>query len=275
MELAEAVAVVVQATAGEKEVCDKRSDPTGWKAKVAGYAGSAPSAAQLLQSMKDKKRTIPEMPDKKGGRWDVERCNKNAFPFQTHHLIPKKYLGKSGNGPGHGVCVWLVKNYKDPEYQLEADNNYDTDHANNGYCMPFASTTYQWKNANEDKKEAVAFELMYRTGIQLHQGSHVYESFDKGEEEDDLETSGYLEAADELLKTVQSRVRSHVDRCSVCKKEGKKKIPPRLAVVKYVDGVSGLMKRLIDYGEIFVSERAYNYWRDGWEQTIRLSGIAG
>jgi hypothetical protein len=264
-EIAEAVNALIEMTEDKKKnYCDHKESPRSeWKCCISGLAGPEPSPARLTKSMQ--KHKPKEVPDKsklrrKSQGWDIDSCTKKAFPFQAHHLIPKKHL------PTHVVCTWLAHAYtKHDKYQIEYDNNYDTDHANNGYCMPFVSTTHQWKEAGEDPKEQqkVAFKLMNKTGIQLHQGSHSYEDF--GDEEEDLETEGYLGATDELLLRIHKACVRHVKKCDVCDKGTGKpdNVRPVESVVKHMDQASLILKLKIDANIIFVSERAYDWYVAG------------
>jgi len=258
-DIGEAVAAFNAATENEIEnYCDgKESESTSWKVRVSGLGGAEPTPARLLKSMEKHGKDIPDkaLIKKIDGKWDLESCSKSIFPYQVHHLIPKKYL------PEHPVCVWLAKECNDhPKYQLVADSNYDTDHANNGYCMPFVSTTYQWKAAgsNEAAQVLVAQDMMERTGIQLHQGSHSKTNF--GEEVEDIESEGYLQAAEDLLDLVSARAEIHTEKCSVCSKDGsgKPNTQPLEKMVAHMDMVSNILKLKIDANNIFVSERAYD-----------------
>src|SRR5262249_43082997 len=151
---------------------EKKHDPlqTGPNL-IDGYTGT-PTPENLLKNMekhnkRDGSPPIPTLPETAAdGSWDIDKCGLSTFPFQTHHIIPKKYL------PKQAVCLWLTEKYTDnPEYQLEKDTKYSTDHSNNGYCLPFASTTSQWQKASTpEKKSAAATLLMSKTKKQLHQG---------------------------------------------------------------------------------------------------------
>ncbi|MFT7185300.1 MAG: hypothetical protein ACI84K_000675 [Pseudohongiellaceae bacterium] len=253
-------AVAVFNAAGENEIenyCDgKESESTSWKVRVSGLGGAEPTPARLLKSMEKHGKDIPDkaLIKKIDGKWDLESCSKSIFPYQAHHLIPKKYL------PTHSVCVWLTSKWtKNRKYQLTADSNYDTDHANNGYCMPFVSNTYQWKaaNGNEAAQIVVAQSMMKKTGIQLHQGSHSKTNF--GEEVEDIESEGYLQVAKDLLDLVSARAVIHISKCKICKGDGKKpNVQPLESIVSQMDMVSNILKLKLEANIIFVSERAFD-----------------
>ena len=266
MELAEAVSLFDSSIENKNDnYCDgKEHDPIqSGKSLIDGLTGT-PTPANLLESMKkhnkrDGKPHIPKLPKTKsvGSRdsWDIDDCDNDTFPWQTHHIIPKKFL------PTQSVCTWLTKKYtKHPKYQLSADTRYSTDHSKNGYCLPFASSTYQWRTAKNDKdKENAAFLLMKKTDKQLHQGNHNHQEFD---EEDDLELEQYLESIKELLKRIFSSMVNHVMICKKCKQttDGKFKVQPLDKVVDQVDVVSLITKLKIDANKIFVSQKAYDYY---------------
>lgn len=163
--------------------------PADWAESHRWFHGDA-TPENLLESMKKHSRRdgsphISKLPPKKdsSAHWDIDKCDADTFPFQTHHLIPKKFL------PEQSVCVWLTDKYtKNPKYQLAKDARYSTDHSNNGYCLPFVPTCHGWKHAkSEREKTAVANEMMFRTNKQLHQGNHNTQDFG---EEDAIEPGG-------------------------------------------------------------------------------------
>jgi len=254
-EIAEAVAAIMDLTSKDK-YCDKKKESGhGWTARIDSF-GSTPTAEQLYKNMKAAQMEVPAEPKKVGERWSLADCGKMRFPFQSHHLIPKKHL------PKHGVCVWLTEKWtKDPKYKLSEDNNFDTDHARNGYFMPFVSNCDEWKKASgEPAKQKLAEQLMQKTGIQLHQGSHTAENY--AEEVEDIETGGYLTRVDQLLGLVQARALVHVRFCDVCKTQGSKiEVQPLESVVNHVYTVAMQLKLLIDSNRIFVSERAAEMWK--------------
>ncbi|HET6763125.1 MAG TPA: AHH domain-containing protein [Longimicrobiaceae bacterium] len=259
-EMKELVELDKMMTSNAKNYCGyEDAEPKPWKCRIAELVGDEPTAKRLLKSMKKHDRFVPQKPapGKKGSGWDISKCSKASFPFQTHHLIPKGHL------PTHAVCTWLTKAYtKDEKFQIKVDNNYDTDHANNGYCMPFASTTLQWMKAgeNETKQRQVAFQMMEKTGIQLHQGSHAYGGF--GGEQGDVEVEGYLQAVDALLNRIHRASVLHVKKCEVCKQgDGKPNVEPVVSVVRHMDQASRVLKARIDANQIFVSEIASQWHR--------------
>jgi len=255
-EIAEAVKVLVTQTKKEKYCDGVEESGHGWSSRIDGY-GATPTAKQLFSNMKKAGITVPAMPKRSRGYWMLDDCRRNRFPFQSHHLIPKKHL------PKHAVCVWLTHKWKkDPKYQLSEDTNFDTDHARNGYFMPFASNIDAWSKARGDPaKQTVCDELTRKTGIQLHQGSHTRQKY--GDDIDDIETNGYITQVDELLDLVNAPTLVHVRTCNECKgkQSGKIKVQPLEPVVKLVYLVAELLKSLIRSNRIFVSERACETWK--------------
>jgi hypothetical protein len=261
MEVGEAVAMLEASVENEDDnYCEGRThDPaqTGPNL-IDGFTGT-PTPENLLENMKkhnkrDGAPQIPKLPPQRAGSagWDIERTDPDTFPWQTHHLIPKKFL------PQQPVCVWLTEKYsKDPDYQLAKDTRYSTDHSNNGYCLPFASTCYQWRVASgPSQKDAAAFMLMSRTRKQLHQGNHNVQDFD---EQDEIELEQYLESIKALLRRINDSALDHTDECEHCKKGGKRKVQPLHRIVDQVDLVSLITKLKIDAGQVFVSQRAYDF----------------
>jgi hypothetical protein len=101
--------------------------------------------------------------------------------------------------------------------------------------------------------------MMRRTRTQLHQGNHSSADY---AEEDEIETSGYIERAATLLMAIHSRALAHVETCGVCKSTasgGKIMVQPLRSVVRQVDLVSDILITLIDSYRIFVSGRAADY----------------
>ena len=131
--------------------------------------------------------------------------------------------------------------------------------------MPFVSNTHQWHAAGSDekKKQDCANLLMRKTGIQLHQGSHTFENF--GEEEEGLETKSYLGAVNELLDRIHRASLNHVARpCAVCNKgDTKPNVRPVESIVRQMDQASLILKLKIKANQIFVSERAYKWFKAG------------
>lgn len=216
-----------------------------------------PSSGVILPDMPSKINPKPRKPN-----WDLEECDPNCFPFQSHHLIPKKHL------PSQKVCVWLAKNAANSHWKLIESTNYDTDDAQNGMPLPFVSTTYQWDHSkvpkkDEEKQKWLCYEMMWRTGKQLHQGSHTIDDFG---EEDSLhanEEPGYLGAVDELLKVVNGQTLNHVWFCNDCNKSKSKpyEVRPLERVVESMHQVSKIMGSIITGFKRFVSERSAEYWQ--------------
>ena len=251
-----------------------KSDPTNWKSRINDWGTlkncSVTRLYGCMEKDKDKKQgflgrpiAFVAKPGVPGYKWYFEKLGPTHFPVQAHHLIPKNHL------PNHAVCTFLAKSCtKSKKYQLTADTFYDTDHANNGYCLPYATPLVDWKSAgdNDSLKLTIAFEVMETTNRQLHQGSHRAAPYDgpiDDDEEAKIHPTGYLNAVTKYLKIVQGCAQKHVNGCSVCKPNNEKKdIQPIQAVVRHMDQVSGIIKLLIDANRIFISEPAHIWWQD-------------
>lgn len=267
MELNEAVAKLDSMTEDDpKNYCEgKKHNPVQNGPNLIDGLTGTPTPERLLNNMRKhnerstempKEPHIPKLPPKKAGSayWDIEKCNSDTFPWQTHHLIPKKFL------PTHPVCVWLTKKWtKHPEYQLAEDTRYSTDHTNNGCCLPFVSTCYDWKNAkSEDAKNAAAEKMMQNTKKQLHQGNHDTQDFD---EEEGVELRTYLDSIKLLLTRIFDSAQAHTNHCTHCQQDGKRKIQPLHRIVDQADLASLITKLRIDANIIFISQRAYDYYK--------------
>jgi hypothetical protein len=273
--------------------CDNQDDEEkyGWKARVNDYGadGKKCSGKNLYDEdphgmwpRKDehfKKKSLGIVPEKKSSsHWaskGLAAVDETSFPLQAHHLIPKNYL------PKHDVCVWLCEAWdKNDEYKLVEDAPYNTDHANNGYAMPYATPLKEWKRAKNDKdKTAVAFRVMAQTGVQLHQGSHAAEldpakiqeavragvfpvvtSASAGGDSDDfeealIEPDGYLNQIGEFLNAAASRIEEHVLECTKgCVKgesDDKLEVRPLLDAVRLMNRVSFIAKVFLQMNVIF------------------------
>lgn len=237
----------------------------GWESTIIKHGTNKEcDAAVLYASMKKTSHKNPGYVGLPGAliekvsksNWKQADCTSSSYPFQAHHLIPKNHL------PKHGICAFLAKGYSGPkDYTLKEDTYYSTDHANNGYCMPYASALKEWDGASDAKKTTIANWLMTLTGRQLHQGSHSGEPYvpDPPAAHEELgfhaKGRGYLDATDQLLKSVQKGAQLHAAGCDTCN-EGENEIQPLEATVRHVDQASGLLKMLTDANWIFVSKRA-------------------
>jgi len=261
VEIGEEIAVLMGAMTKDP-LCQLKDEPEnqGWQCRI-GESGSpgdldAPTPERLYSNMKKAGAPLPSDPPRKEGLWDLSKCTPSCHPFQSHHLIPKKHL------PKKDVCVWLAKNAANSQWELTESTNYDTDDARNGLALPFASTTYQWEHASSPADQSkICNEMMYRTGKQLHQGSHTYTEYG---EEDSLhanEKKGYLGAVDDLLKMINGQTLSHVQVCEECKKNDTtpRKVRPLRRIVESVHQVSALMMSIITSRKRFVSRRAASY----------------
>jgi hypothetical protein len=262
VEIGEEVKVLIELTQKDP-LCqgDKEPEKRGWQCRVGkpGDPGdlSVPTAEQLYSNMKQAKAPIPDDPPRKGEFWDLDQCTSGAHPFQSHHLIPKMHL------PNHDVCVWLAMKAKNKQWELIESTNYDTDDANNGMSLPFASTTHQWKKTgNPTVKEEICNKMMKQTGKQLHQGSHTYADYGEEDQLHEKEQPGYLGAVDELLKVVNGQTLNHVRLCPDCKKSASApwQVRPLEKVVASMHQVSRLMGGIITGHKRFVSERAAKYF---------------
>lgn len=261
MDIGEEVAAVAEFTTSSP-LCKKKEEPEklGWQCRI-GKSGSpgdlpAPTAKRLYDNIKATGGFIPADPPKKGGSWDLDKCTKSAFPFQSHHLIPKMHL------PDHDVCMWLAKKAANGEWALDESTNYDTDDARNGMALPFASNTYQWKQAsNGMQQQLICNKMMELTGRQLHQGSHTYEDYGEEDKLHAKEKPGYLGAVDKLLDVLHGQTLNHVLLCGDCKKQASKpiKVRPLERVVDSMHQVSHLMGTIIMNNKRFVSEKAARY----------------
>ena len=234
-----------------------------WEAVIDGIKGVG-SAKILRDNMIAAKETPPSEPRELEQGWDLFACNRNTFPYQTHHLIPEKQL------PYHKITNWLTDSPKDEcrnkDYKLAGDTNYDTNGARNGYFMPFASTTHQWKKKSSKKmRRLVCFEMMRRTKIQLHQGRHS--KTEDHLEKPDLEGAPYKEQVAEFLGEIDVAVTTHVKDCPICKsgKEKPYEVAPLLSTVKMIEQASQLMKTLLLSCRAVVSERAGDYINANWQ----------
>ncbi len=185
--------------------------------------------------------------------YEIDDCKPNMYPFQTHHLIPKAYIKTQP------VAKWLTMNAKGSK--LEFDTTYDTDSAENGYCLPFFSTTRDWYDArvasrtvSEKTKQKIANQLIVATGKQIHQGDHTAEDF---LEQERIESAGYLDMTKRLLNVIADRARDHAKKCKKCK-IGQKDLP-RSEVVEGMHGVSSILKTNIDAWKIFVCRASAMY----------------
>ncbi len=287
MEIGELVTKFEAHTQDDEECKEEDAKPKSWKAHINkwGTSGKKCTAVQLYKSMTSLKanRTgylagpIPWTAKFPGRKWEMSQIDTKSFPLQAHHLIPKNHL------PSHPVCSYLAKKCKmDDTVELVADTPYDTDHAHNGYCMPYATPLKEWKKASSDNdKFAVAYMVMTKSRRQLHQGSHragAYEDPPRAHEEPLIHTvPGYLDTIDKLLSAVADAAFMHSTNCPICKKEkkGKFQILPRESVVVHMDQVSGIVKTLVDANRIFISKLAHNHWSKRPKRVTKPSWLNG
>lgn len=273
MEIGEDVAVPFTKLLESDLKCTPPSEDSDWQAKVNEWGTKQKcSGTALYKNMdqdKDKEQGFLGPPKAfvakppPHTKWKLADVTPEKFPVQAHHLIPKNHL------PDHAVCTFLAKNYTQHEkYQLTADAPYSTDHANNGYCLPYATPLEEWKSIGKDADAEpwrlnVCFDVMNQTRRQLHQGSHrssTYGDVVPDDEEAGIHEVGYLQAVDDLLTIVQEGAQKHVAKCTICnagkQAGGKEQLLPRKETAVHVDQVSGIVKLLIDFNRTFISEPA-------------------
>lgn len=231
---------LVVAQDGSETRCEHVADKTGWRCVLQGQ-----TTGHLICNIdRDRKICQPVWPIP-GGINSLANISRgaNSWPSEAHHLIPWQQLSK------HPVKSFLKKGAK-----LLADANYSVNHGFNGKFMPFASDLAEWKGS-EAVKAKVAFDVMDRVGIQLHQGKHSFGSFDG-----DV-TVGYKSRVKELLDKIRHTENIHRAICPECaKKSSGEKLPPRMQITRKTDGVSGRLEKEIDKGMIFVSRRAHTWY---------------
>lgn len=286
MEMGEAVALNVAKFASEKDpTCSKNDRDPGWTSKLNEHGTNKGCSGKSLYNNMWADRVahlsaglgvVP--PRGEETEWSLANVTPERFPVQAHHLIPKNFL------PDHRVCVWLAKGYsRNAEYQLRYDSGYSNDHANNGYCMPYATPMAEWKHGSMSHTD-VAFAVMDATEIQLHQGSHAEVLNARNLEEisgrpvspqvRDLPRDGasceyteanshypgYLDRVGRLLNVVDAKALQHASTCEVCRarsKGDKKHVLPTKGVTELMDRASKIIKVLIDTNVAHVSGYAY------------------
>jgi hypothetical protein len=273
VELGELIAAFDVHLDKDKAACPTADPNAGsWKARINEWGSMQDcSGTRLYKSMEGQGKPSFGFlggPDayiaKKSVAWALGNVDSSQFPIQAHHLIPKNHL------PEHEVCTFLAKKYtKNKKYQLTSDTPYDTDHAHNGYCMPYATPLSDWKKASgdDDVKLAICFDVMDSTGRQLHQGSHKARPYVEDpadpDEESKVHPCGYLNVVDRYLLAVHDAALKHADLCRICKpSKSKADVEPREQTVEHVDQASGIIKLLVDANRTFVSEPAFIWWED-------------
>lgn len=259
MEINEAVE---RATGPEKEELCQEEPPTyqAGKLVIDDIKGGVGDAAVLAKNMLAQGRSGVKECRMLALGWDVLNISGERYPVQTHHLVPEKGL------KNQKITAFLTDSppnlHKD--YILGADTNYDTNGARNGYFMPFASTTHQWNlHPGDAARKRICWEVMRRSGIQLHQGKHSHTDY---LEESDIETSSYHDMVNRLLDKISDRISAHVKTCSKCKdakkgmKNGRVVIRPLEKTVEFMNLVSILLRMLINSNRIFVSRKASEFF---------------
>jgi hypothetical protein len=286
MQLLEAFNVTVVSVSKEKDPsCDLKDEDPKLKSRVNDHnSQEVCTGTRLYTNMENNRASHVEkglgyVPSKSAGtQWNLSMVTEENFPVQAHHLIPKNFL------PDHKVCRWLAIKYKkDPLYELKYDSDYDTDDSDNGYCMPYATPMSEW-GGDQSKKTAVAFKVMEKTGVQLHQGSHatvldaakmeamageaiiptIVDSPGGGDpmEEAKIHHPGYLNRVKILLNVVDAKALAHAKKCPVCQKNkegGKIKVLPMKEMTTLMHRVSKIIKLLLKADVMHASGYAYYY----------------
>lgn len=231
---------------GTQTPCDHTAPKTNWRCVLAGA-----TSGHLIDNLKrDRRISKPDWPAPGGGNRlaDVSKSQR-CWPHEAHHLIPWQQLKKHP-----------VKQYLKAGRHLLSDANYSVNHGNNGKFMPFASDLSDWKGSTATKQK-IAFELMDKVGVQLHQGRHSFDSYGG-------ETTGYKTRVKELLENIRTTETRHRNVCAECKRKAdNKKFPPRKQVTRKVDAVSSKLESEINRGKIFASRRAYAWWSNARSET--------
>ncbi len=286
MQLLEAFNAKMSELKSEKDpACDQDDKDKGWKSRVNDHnSQEVCTGTRLYDNMNANrashvKKGLGFVPTKTAGTaWQTSMVTEESFPVQAHHLIPKNYL------PDHQVCRWLAIKYKkDTLYELKYDSDYDTDDSDNGYCMPYATPMKEW-GGDQSNKTAVAFEVMEKACVQLHQGSHakvldphklaelagrmiipeITDAPGGGDamEEARIHEPGYLNRVELLLGVVDAKAHAHATKCAVCQKTkaGKKtKVLPSQDTTKLMHRVSMIIKILVKANVMHVSGYAFYY----------------
>lgn len=225
--------VIVNAMSSDGK-CEYKPEEEKWKANLDG------SATRLGSKLGNKPHATSEA-----------ELSATSWPSQAHHLIPHLTL------KGHAVAQWLKKGSR-----LYADTNYDVDHKNNGFWMPYASGLREWKQgartaAQKARNRDLMFKVMRLANIQLHQGRH------SGSQRYGIGVDSYKGRVSAYLKKIKNHSVSHYAgpmACKECSTGAKKgKYPPRANSVAYVDRASALIANDIRRCLIFVSQIASEF----------------
>jgi hypothetical protein len=231
---------IVDVKAASESPCDHSDDKTNWRCNLEGQTAGA--LIDNLSRDRGKKKPVWPAP---GGANSINDASKEYWPSEAHHLIPWQMIAGQG---GH-----KVKQHLKSATFLTSDANYSINHGNNGKFMPFASDLKEWRGSEEEKAK-IAFKLMDRVGIQLHQSRHSGESYGGNRE-------GYKTRVTELLNKIRNEEDIHHITCKECtKKANGKKFPPRKQVTHKMDYASKTLEQEINRGKIFVSRRAHAWW---------------
>lgn len=277
MEVGELVSAFISLLDKEPYCDNKAPKSKDWKARVNKWGIEKNCSGTRLYEQMEKSTTWGYLGGptpfvaKSSPPWNLAKCTTEQFPIQAHHLIPKNYL------PDHPVCAFLAEGYtKNRRFKLTADTPYDTDHAHNGYCMPYATPLAEWKDAGSDQNQKlqVAFDVMEKTQRQLHQGSHRTAAYSEAPvadaEEASIHKGGYLNRVKQFLNAVFAGAVNHANQCSICKPDkDKRDIEPVESMCRHMDQVSGLIKLIVDANHEFVSEVAYLKWKADKENIVK------
>lgn len=174
------------------------------------------------------------------------------WPSQAHHLIPHLTL------IDHPVAGWLQTG---GQSIMWGDTKYNVDHRHNGKWLPYASALPEWKTNTPAQNRKLLFDLMARSGLQIHQGPHSgLENYGVGE-------VSYKQCVNKYLDKINVHSNSHYKRtpaCADCAGNSKAgKVPPRANTVRFVDKASEVLWQDITASRIFVSRIAAEFVASG------------
>ena len=218
----------------EKIECTYKEDDEKWKCVLEGDSGHLETNIK-----RDRSIAKPQTPA------TLAQVNSSVWPSQAHHLIPHQQLAR------HHVTQWIAKK----KGKLLGDCSYSVNHGMNGKFMPYASALAEWKTASPARKDVISEAVMKAAGIQLHQGKHSYQPYNRGQ-------AGYKTRVAEYLEKIKSHSGGHYDPkkgCEECRKKTDGKVKPRHNTVQMLDRASKQLDSDIRKGRIAVSRRASDY----------------
>lgn len=230
-QLGEAVLVAFIAADDKAGKCDFKPVKDNWTANLVGssdalggYLGNKPHAAT------------------------ASAITQTQWPSQAHHLIPHLTL------IDHAVADWLKAGGASIMW---GDTEYNVDHQHNGKWLPYASDLPEWQNNTPAQNRKLLFDLMAKSGMQIHQGPHSgLNNYGVGE-------VPYKQCVNKYLDKINVNANSHYKRnppCSDCAGNSNKgKVPPRANTVRFVDQASSVLWGDIKARRIFVSRIAADF----------------